>query len=324
MIGSPLSADLAALEQRYAVFVDKLAARGAQLVAATLPRIKELMGSPADAGADVVDLVKMAFNRQLATLNDKAYQVYNSQILHAGGVGPSDPAVYAMRDTCYGRFAQLEALTRQWRDEVDEATRPDYEAELARIRQEFEATKSSYHCHICGTTLPVARIFFVDTYLACPQCGTQNHFAPSAAARRLDFIARPLAERRHADKLAASHLPRQQIALLENQWQTQIPRAEAGDQAAMEACRQICQQILALHAQAEQDIRGYLGAVYTDMIELVPDHVAHYQKQYQQDLNTYLAGTVDDGARIDKIIHRTRLAFTGRHENAPQSKQGQS
>jgi len=306
MIGSPLSADLAALEQRYSVFIEKLATRGAQLVAETLPRIKQLVSSPADSDAGVVDLAKMAFNRQLASLNDKAYQVYNNQILHAGGVGPSDPGVYEFREACYARFASLEALIRQWRDEVDEAIRPDYESELKSIQQQFETDKGTYRCGRCGAPVPVERIFFSDIYVTCPQCGAQNHFAPSAGARRLDFIARPLAERRHAAKLSASHVPRQQTALLEEQWHARITPAKAGDPAAKAECRQLCEQMVALNAEAEQQVRGYLNAVYTDMTELVPDQVALYQKQYQQDADTYLAGVVADRARIDQMIQQTR------------------
>jgi len=304
MIEATQHPDLAALEQRYAVFVDKLAARGAELVAQALSQIQELTAGPTDGTAGAADRVKMAVDRQLASLNDKAYQVYSDKIAQPNGIYPSD-AYYAFRDACYGRFAALEASIRFWRDQIDEAARPDYEAELVRIRQEFEATKDSYRCRQCEAILPVDGIFFADVYPTCPQCGTQNHFAPSAGARRLDFIARPLAERRHADRLAASHLPRQQIALLEAQWRANIARADAGDQAVKAQLNQLCQQMLALNAQAEQDIRDYLSAVYTDMADLVPAHVGHYQQQYKQDLDMYLAGIADDRVKIAMMIQRT-------------------
>jgi len=304
MIEAPQHPDLAALEQRYAVFVDKLIARGAELVTTALPQIQQLMSNPTASGTGAVDQLKVTINRQLASLNDKAYQVYNDEIMQQGTAYPSD-SFYTFRDACYGRFAGLEAWTRQWRDMIDEAARPDYEAELRRIQGEFEATKSFYRCPQCGAALPVDRMFFVDLYITCPQCGTRNHIAPPPAARRLDFIVRPLAERRHADKLTASHLPRQQVALLANQWVANIGRAEDGDQAAKVALQQICQQMFALNAQAEQLVRGYLNAVYTDMAELVPTQVAHFQQQYQQDVKIYLAGIVDDRARIDMMTQRT-------------------
>jgi len=316
MIEAPQHPDLAALEQRYAVFLDKLTTRGTELVTGAVQQLQQLMGSNTDDAPRVVDLVKMAANRQLASLNDKAYQVYTDKIVQLGGAYPSD-SFFAFRDACYARFAALESTIRAWRDEIDEATRPDYEAELKQIQQDFEATKGLYRCRECGAELPVERMFFTDLYLTCPQCGAQNHLAPSAGARRLDFIARPLAERRHAVILAASHLPRQQAGILETAWRAQITRAEAGDQAAKAEAEQLCQQMTALNAQAEQAVRGYLGAVYTDMTELVPDHIGHYQKQYQQDLEVYLSGIVDDGARIDEMIQRTANAHRPKPPQPP-------
>jgi len=296
---------LAALEQRYAAFIEKLVGRGAALVAAVLPQIHELMSGPGGDTETLVDQVKTAATRQLASLNDKAYKVYTDQIVRPEGTYTPE-SLYAFRGACYGQFAALEALIRVWREEIDEAARPDYEAELQKIQIEFESTKGLYRCGQCGAVLPLERIFFTDLYLPCAKCGIQNHLLPSAGARRLDFIARPLAERRHAAELEASHLPRQQAIALEYKWRAEIGSAEAGDPAAKTDVQQLCVQMVELNTQAEHEILGYLDGIYAEMTDLVPDNVVQYQRQHQQDAAMYLAGVLDDRTRIDKIVRRTR------------------
>ena len=197
-------ANVAALQERYLTFVDKLIARGHELVAEAVPQIRQMVAASGDIADPAPSRVFAAVLTQLEGLERKAEQVYDEQIDEPDCEHDEDSdLVDEFKSTCAQRAEQLSKLYLRWRAQLERALEPDYQAEYQKILHDFEATRGSYRCQQCGGQLPVDRIIFIDAYVPCPQCQTQNHFAPSTLARSLERVARPFAEQRHAGLLDA-------------------------------------------------------------------------------------------------------------------------
>ena len=302
----PWYADIAALQKRYLDFVDKLVARGGELVAEAVPQLRQLAVASTD-DAYAAGRVQMAVQHQLYELETKARQVYDQQVENPACAYDEDSSLFDdFRSACNERQERLATLVERWKTQLERAARPDYQAEYARIVQEFQATRGTYRCQQCGGPLPIDRIFFIDVYIACPQCQTQSRFAPPPAARSLDAIARPFAEQRHVAYIDADLAIDDQRAALWQRWHQARMAAYLGDMAAKAEALQLCQQTGTLLAQQDQNMRVYLAAIYGDMKTLVPDHAAHYQTLYDQALAHHVKEMADAARHLDHMVNETR------------------
>lgn len=302
----PWYAAVSALQRRYLDFVDKLVVRGGELVAAAVPQLHQLANESTDDPYQA-GRVQMAVQQQLYDLETKAQQVYDQQIDDPDCAYDEDSSLFGdFQSVCNERIEWLSALVERWKIQLERAAQPDYQVEYSRIVAEFEATKGTYRCQQCGGQLPIDRIFFIDVYVACPQCQTQSQFSPPPTARSLDTIARPFAEQRHVAYVDTDLAIDDQRAALRQRWHERRIAAEFGDMAAKAEALALCQQMGTLLAHKDQNMQAYLAAVYGDMKALVPDHAAHYQKKYEQAFASHTKEMADDAKHIDRLTSETR------------------
>lgn len=119
-----------------------------------------------------------------------------------------------------------------------------YQEELAA----FERIRHRFCCKQCGGNITIPKMFFIDTYITCPFCQSQNTFSPSTGARMVLHQARSLAEQRTAH-------------LLKNYEETR-PKDPA------------------LYRQ-------YLRAMFDEWNKIVPDMAGENEKFYERLLSDY-------------------------------------
>ena len=298
---SSQASDLAALQARYVSFVDRLIVRGGELVAETLPQLRQLARSDQ---AGTTGRVLSAVHSQLYGLEAKAREVYDQQIADLDD--DDDGLADGVRSACTAQDEHLSALVERWTSQLERAAEPDYEAEYRRIVAEFEATAGSYRCQQCGASLPIDRIFFIDVYVTCPQCQTQNRYSPPLSARSLDAIALPFAKQRHARFVDANLAVEDQSEALRRRWYDIRMPAEFGDRAAKAEMVRLCEQMMALLHQFDHNTQAYLAAVYTDVQAMVPDKAAHYQKLYADALRYHHKEVADEATSITTMLNEAR------------------
>jgi rubrerythrin len=300
--------DIIALQKRYLTFVDKLIARGHELVAEAVPQIQQMVAASGDIADQAPGRVFSAVLTQVEGLGQKATKVYDEQFDDDPDFdNDADSDLWdSCQSVCAARNEHIDSLYLRWRNQLERALEPDYESEYQKVLAESETTKGSYRCQQCGSPLPIDRIFVIDVYVPCPQCQTQNHFAPSTAARTLDHIALPLARKRHVEYLDANDAIDQRRDQLEYRWYDIRMLADSGDQAAKAEMQQLCTEMLQLAGQADRNGQNYLAAVYYDLQQMLPDSAAHYKKLYDEEFRHHQKEAADTQKDITKMMNEAR------------------
>jgi len=295
-------ADVGGLEQRYLTFVDKLVARGRELVAEAVPQLQQMVAASDDINDLAPRRVAAAVTTQFEELRAKATQVLTEQILSPDlsfqGLLRLNTWV-GSRDICTARCEQLTRLTIRWREQVERAAQPDYVSEYRKVLAEFDATKDSYRCQQCGSPLTIDRIFVIDVYVTCPQCQTQSHFAPSTAARALNHVAIFLARQLHADYLDANDSLAQQLDQLEDRWYD--IKMQRGAKAERQQLRD---QMVHMTQLFDRNYQEFLAVVYRDLQQMFPENTVHYQQQYALELGRHQEGTAERQRVISQMAGR--------------------
>ncbi len=306
----PYAAEVAALQTRYIDFVDRLVARGDELVAQTLDQVRPLAAQPDQY--ETACRVVGAVDGQLRGLEAKAEEVYDQQIDDLDDRYGDNDLIEGVQAACEERAEHLSRLVKRWQLQLGRAVEPDREAEYRRIVAEFEATVGSYRCQQCGATLPVDRLFFIDVFITCPQCQTQNQYSPPASARSLEQIAVPLAMQRQVRFLDANRDIEDQMDALQRRWYEIRMLAEFGDRAAAAEMERLGEQMMGLLHQSDQNTQTYLAAVYTDVQAMVPDREAHYQTLQAEALRHHHKEVADETKSITRMLNEARRHRRGR------------
>ncbi|MCW3466409.1 hypothetical protein [Chitinophaga nivalis] len=254
--------EMAARQERWFVFLEKLEARMEEVSTAALPELRHLFEEDTDPYKRAHGRMLAGLLGQINEMRTKANTVRTDSIIDfVTATECSLPQItsragreyydrlFAFKMACFNRHDVFEekiheAITLLQGAAGEEDLEAAYQEQLAA----FERIRDKYCCKQCGGNISIPKMFFIATYIPCPFCQSQNTFMPSTGARMVLGQARSLAEQRTA------HLLR---------------RYEASNPRQPDLYRQ------------------YLRAMFDEWNKIVPDMAAENEKFHQRLLNDY-------------------------------------
>ena len=207
--------------KRWFVFLDKLEEKMDELGRAAVPELIAAMREDADPYHRVHYNMLLGVKGQYHHIRGKAHQVLEEKVAGFFNFKVGQQAfgsefyqlLQDFYDDCTGRYETFEEKYLSWLDLLDETGTQDLERQYQAILHEYEEIKDRFCCKQCGAQLSIPKLFFINSYIGCPYCHTQNTFEPSMQAKQLEHLGRSLAEQRtkhllkayEADKNPASY-----------------------------------------------------------------------------------------------------------------------
>jgi RNA polymerase-binding transcription factor DksA len=293
-------AELQESRQRWFAFLDKLEIKMEELCMASIPELKEMLATDDDIYKRAFQRVYAGVNGQLDHIREKARDTFEEKIsdvyatLSAGVsvLHPHHDLLDDFRNSCGDRYhREFEEKYQHWRNQLEKTQERDLEVEYEKILSEFEAIKNKFHCKQCGGNITIEKLFFMETYISCPHCQTQNTFEPGTQARMLQNFARGLAEQRTAHLLEAYEAANNAERDLYHERHTlslstiheKDKKVLAQKQAQMDALESQRQEAI---ASAPVLYRTYLRAMYDEWNKITPDLKEHNEKMYENQLQS--------------------------------------
>lgn len=286
-------------QERWFVFLEKLELKMAELCAASIPELKELLQADEDIYKRTFHRVLSGVNGQLENIRQKARDTYEEKIAdvyaalsaEVSVLNPHHDLLHNFRNACSDRHQEFEEKHTHWRDQLDKTQKRDLELDYAQVLADFEAIKNKFNCKQCGGNIAIEKLFFMTVYLPCPHCQTQNTFEPGTQARNLQHFARGLAEQRTAHLYAQYEAAQQRERDLYHERHTlSLRQIHEGDRKVL---ADIQAQLDALENQRQEAIRNapelyktYLRAMYDEWNKITPDLQEHNEKMYANQLQS--------------------------------------
>lgn len=225
------------MKERWFSFLQKLEDRMDELGSASVTELKAMRDQSGDLFDRDLYQVQSGIIGQLSQMESKLRDVYEKQVYpfynqllnQLENEGLPGSMAYEFREACRDRQNLFEAARDKWRQQLDQAVKPDNEAAYQRILEEYEQVKNKFKCQQCGAGINISKIYFTPTYLQCPACSTQNTFHPSSLTQSLPHLARSLAEERTAHLLEAYNvnphpeLYRNYLRAMFDEWNSIVP-----------------------------------------------------------------------------------------------------
>ncbi|WP_133177686.1 hypothetical protein [Chitinophaga parva] len=205
-------AELQSRQERWFIFLDKLEARLLELTSAALPELRQVFQEDTDPYKRSHYHMLHGLLGQVNNMRDKANAVKEDNILsflysceamlppftsHAGSEYRKH--LHDFRMACLHRHDLFDIKLNGALDQLRHAAgEQDLESAYQQALQDFEKIKDQFTCRQCGGSITIEKMFFIDTYITCPFCQSQNTFHPSTTARMALHNARALAEQRTA------------------------------------------------------------------------------------------------------------------------------
>jgi RNA polymerase-binding transcription factor DksA len=285
-------------QSRWFVFLEKLETRMEELCIAAIPELQRAHAEDADVYKRSFGMMLAGVKGQLNSIREKAREVSEDKVgnffsLHSSDMSPGDSGrnlLYAFRTACYDREREFEQKHGEWMQQLDQTASRDPEAEYRSIQDEYAALQDRFQCRQCGATIPIRKMFFITTYLACSHCQAQNTFEPSTQARRLEALGRELAEARTAHLLEASNAEKQRhhdlyTMIHENRVRSADSAHQARAREEQNAVWQQERQQAAVKSREMYEI--YLRAMFDEWNKVVPDLAEYNEKFYQRMLSDF-------------------------------------
>lgn len=249
-------------QERWFVFLEKLEARMEEMNTAAVPELQNVFRQDTDPYKRAHFHMLSGLLGQINQMRNKANEVKEENIVcfmqEAEASLPSiissagseyRRTLYTFRMACLDRHNVFEdkinhAISLLQGAAGEQDLESAYQEELAA----FERIRDKFSCKQCGGNITIPRMFFIDTYITCPFCQSQNTFSPSTGARMVLHQARSLAEQRTA------HLLRS--------YEASSPK--------------------------NPDLyRHYLRSMFDEWNKIVPDMVVENEKFYERLINEY-------------------------------------
>lgn len=210
-----LIAEMSTRQERWFVFLDKLEARMQEMTAAAVPELQKVFREDPDPYKRAHHNMVQGLIGQVNQMRNKANDVKDDNIIsfvyQAESMIPSITTtaghayhmkLHTFRMACLNRHFIFEekineAITLLQNAAGEQDLEGAYQQELAA----FEKIRDKFSCKQCGGNITIPKMFFIDTYITCPFCQSQNTFSPSTGARMVLHQARSLAEQRTAHLL---------------------------------------------------------------------------------------------------------------------------
>lgn len=257
-----LLAELKSRQDRWFVFLDKLEARISELTTAGIPELQQVFNEDTDPYKRSHFHMLQGLLGQINNMRDKANNAKEENIISfTYSAEAALPSITTPGGSEYYRYVQDFRITCLERDNLfdkrlnealEQLRHAAGEQDLEKAYQQelaaFEKIRDQFTCKQCGGNITIQKMFFIDTYIVCPFCRSQNTFSPSTAARMVLHNARALAEQR-----------------------------TAGLRMAYENSR----------PQDPELYKKYLRAMFDEWNKIVPDMAAENEKFYQRLLEEY-------------------------------------
>lgn len=199
-------------QERWFAFLDKLEARMQELTTAAIPGLREIFDQDTDPYKRAHNNMLQGLLGQINHMRQKASDIQEEQIIDF--VYQAEAAVPAVTSTvgrdyhnrimnfrmaCLNRhYIFDEKLNKCILHLQQAAGERNLEAAYQEQLRAFESIRDKFSCQQCGGNITIEKMFFIDTYVTCPFCHSQNTFSPSTGARMVLHDARALAEQRTA------------------------------------------------------------------------------------------------------------------------------
>ena len=295
---APWLAEMEENQQRWFVFIEKLEGRMDELCAAALPELQQVLLEDEDAHKRTFLRMQAAIRGQLDNIREKIHEVgeekigdfFDAHIDDAWDTSDLRHRLYDFRSLCVDREEAFEKRCKAWLKQIDKAGERDLEAEYQSILDEHAALRDGFSCRQCGAPVAIDKIYFITTYLTCPNCHTQNTFEPGSKARGLEGLARELAETRTEHLLLASeaehrHEQKLYMKIHENRLRGSDSPGAAASRKAQNELWQKEREAALLKAHAAYE--AYLRAMFDEWNSIVPDLAEHNERFYQRMLEDY-------------------------------------
>jgi hypothetical protein len=235
-------------QERWFVFLDKLEARMEEMTAAAVPELQQVFRQDTDPYKRAHIHMLSGLIGQINQMRNKANEVreenivcflYEAEVSLPSMISRSGreyhDKLHTFRMACLNRYNVFEgkinysiSLLQGAAGEQDLETA--YQEELAA----FERIRDKFSCKQCGGNMTIPKMFFIDTYVTCPFCQSQNTFSPSTGARMVLHQARSLAEQRtvhllrsyEAGKPKNPELYRRYLRSMFDEWNKIVPDME--------------------------------------------------------------------------------------------------
>lgn len=292
-------ASLEESKERLFLFLDKLESKMEELCTAAIPELKELLANDEDMYKRTFHRVYAGVNGQLSNIRQKASDVYDEKIIdlyetinaEVSVLNPHHNILSDFRTDCSERYhRKFEEKYQYWLNQLEKTQERDLEIEYQKILTEYNTIKNGFNCKQCGGSITIEKIFFIETYIPCSHCQTQNTFEPSTQARNLQNFARNLAEQRTAHLYEAYQTENnKEREFYHQKHELNLSTIHEKDKKTLSG---IQEKMNDLENQRQESIKNapklyhiYLRAMYDEWNKITPDLKEHHEKLYENQLN---------------------------------------
>lgn len=286
-------------QERIFIFLDKLEIKMQELCEAAIPELLAVFKTDNDMKRGFY-LLQSGIEGQLTNIRKKATDVFNEKVLelydelNISIMSPHHDIIYQFRQQCSKRYnQQFNDAYQYWHNKIqDTAKETDLEEQYQQIITEYESIKDKFKCKQCGGALSIHKIFFISTYITCPQCQTQNTFEPSTQAKNLEHLGKKLAEQRTEHLLLAYQIANQKERdLWQQKHEMRLKGINYGNKKAEAENKILLDNLELQRLQAINDAPPfyeiYLRAMFNEWNILVPDLAEQNDKFYLRQLEDF-------------------------------------
>jgi len=301
--------EMAGIDKRWFVFLDRLEERVKEFVEASIPELQETYKNDTDAAKRGYMRLADSVEGQIESVRKKADKVYGREIedyydhLMNYFTDTEDESLDGLEDvaanyhfeTCDPRYKKFEKAMDFWSKKVKDTEGENTESKYQAILDEYELIKDKFVCKQCGSPITIPAIFLTTAHIECPSCQTQNTFEPSSRARELDFVGRELAEQRNEHLMQAYEDEKERLETLHDKisdLESEIDSLDEEDDAKelakqQEKMKALKEEYKAVKTNIPVLYKQYLKSTFDEWIKLVPQLAEQNQRVYEGWLADY-------------------------------------
>ena len=288
--------ELIETKERWFNFLNKLEEKLEELCTAAIPALETTYREDDDLYKRTYDSLASSIRGQIETVRKKAYETYDLKIIDflnalkekVSNTSSHYSLLHDFRTDCSDRYnQQFDTKLNYWIDKINATKAEDFEQQYQDILDEYQEIKNNFTCKQCRGSIPINKIYFITTYLSCPQCQTQNTYEPSTKTKMLEQVGRSLAEQRTALMLLDySNATEMERVYYHQMHELKLSKIQEKDKKII---AQIDKEIDTIEKQRQAVIQDaplfyekYLRAMFNEWNKIVPDLAIENEKFYER------------------------------------------
>jgi hypothetical protein len=300
--------ELIETQERFFTFLTKLEEKMEELCSAAIPELKELQQNDTDPYKRNFARMQAAVLGQLDTVNLKANTIQQEKILNykyelerrTDELNKYRNLITEFNSKCSDRYCyQFKTTLQQWIDKVRETAVEDLEIKYQNVLKEYNDIKDKFTCKQCGGTITIEKIFYLNTFVTCSYCQTQNSFEPSTQAKMVLNFAQELAiQRSKNDSDLYNAAIEKERDLYLKRHQLKISSIANNDSKQKQQLLAEIQQINQERNHTIDSFEGlyikFIDKKYKEWLKILPDNAEHLQQRKQNELNSFTINVTKD------------------------------